>query len=53
MDVEHSDAIVIWDPSSVDDALLEIYRSADRVGEVEAGPLGGFLEAAAGIIGDD
>ena len=53
MDVEHSDAIVIWDPSSVDDALLEIYRSADRVGEVEAGPLGVFLEAAAGIIGDD
>lgn len=53
MDVEHSDAIVIWDPSSVDNSLLDIYRRAERVGEVEAGPLGVFLEEAARIIGGD
>ena len=53
MDVENADAIIIWDPSSIDDALLQVYRGAERVGEVEAGPVGVFLEAAARIIGGD
>lgn len=53
MDVEHSDAIIVWDPSSVDASLLEIYRGAERMGEVEAGPLGVFLEEAARVIGSD
>ena len=53
LDVENADAIVVWDPGSVDQALLEIYRSAERVGEVDAGPLGVFLEEAARIIGSD
>ncbi len=52
-DVEHSDAIVIWDPGSVEAPLLEIYLGAGRVGEVEAGPLGVFFNEAARIIGSD
>ena len=52
-DTDHADAVVIWDPQSVSDADLEIYRKANRVGEVPAGSLGEFLSAAAAIIGGD
>ena len=52
-DADHADAVVIWDADSLSDADLEIYRKASRVGEVTAASLGGFLSAAAEIIGGD
>ena len=53
MDADNADVVVIWDPDSVDEEHLEIYRNARRVGEVPAGSLGAFLVAAAQIIGAD
>ena len=50
-DVEHSDAVIIWDPSSVAPELLEVYRTAPIVGEIPAGPLGALLAGAAAIVG--
>ena len=53
VDVQHSDAVIIWDPSSVSDDLLAVYRAGPRTGEVPPGPLGAFLAAAAVIVGQD
>jgi hypothetical protein len=52
-DVEHADAVVIWDPESIQVELYDVYRGAPRVGEVPPGSLGAFLSAAAEIIGSD
>jgi hypothetical protein len=52
-DVEHADAVVIWDPQSIRPELLEVYRGAPRVGEVPPGSIGAFLSAASAIIGSD
>jgi len=52
-DVEHADAVVIWDPESIQAELIEIYRGAPRVGEVPPGSLGAFLSAASAIIASD
>ncbi len=52
-DVEHADAVLVWDAPSVEDSALEIYRTAERMGEIPAGPVGAFLAAAATIIGRD
>jgi hypothetical protein len=51
--VDHADAVVIWDPASIDPEHLAIYRSSARVGEVDAGSMGAFLSAAAAIIAAD
>ena len=52
-DVDHADAVVIWGPETLSAEDLAVYRSADRVGEVQAGSMGAFLAAAAAIIGAD
>jgi hypothetical protein len=52
-DVEHADAVIIWDPGSIQAELFDVYRGAPRVGEVPPGSLGAFLSAAAAIIGSD
>ena len=52
-DVDHADAVVIWDPASIDPEALATYRSSARVGEVDAGSMGAFLSAAAAIIAAD
>ena len=53
IDVEHADAVIVWDPSSVAEELLDVYRKAPRTGEVPAGPIGAFLSAAAAIVSSD
>ncbi|MEC9390150.1 MAG: hypothetical protein VX944_08755 [Myxococcota bacterium] len=53
LDVQHADAVIIWDPASVSDELLAVYRAGPRTGEVPPGPLGAFLAAAAAIVGRD
>ena len=52
-DVDHADAVVVWDEDSVSEDLLAVYRSSVRYGAVAAGPLGIFLEEAAKIISGD
>jgi hypothetical protein len=52
-DVDHADAVIIWDPETIDPAHLAIYQSASRVGEVSSSSMGGFLAAAAAIIATD
>ncbi len=53
VDVDHADAVIVWDPGSVSDELLEVYRQAPRMGEVPAGPVGAFLSDAAAIVARD
>lgn len=53
VDVQHSDAVIVWDPASVAEDVLAVYRTAPRYGEVPPGPLGAFLAAAAAIVGQD
>jgi len=52
-DVDHADAVVIWDDSSLPAELLAIYQGASRVGIVPAGPIGTLLQAASEIISKD
>lgn len=53
VDVDHADAVIVWDPESISANLLAVYRTAPRMGEVPAGPLGSLLSAAAAIIAQD
>lgn len=53
IDVDHADAVVVWDPDSVSPDLLEVYRRASRMGEVPPGPVGALLSAAAAIVAQD
>ena len=52
-DVEHADAVIIWDAESIRPDLIDVYRGAPRMGEVPPGSIGAFLSAAAAIIGSD
>jgi hypothetical protein len=52
-DVDHADAVVIWDESTLSDELLAIYKSASRVGIVPAGAVGTLLQTASEIIAMD
>jgi hypothetical protein len=52
-DVDHADAVVIWDESSLPAELLAIYQGASRVGIVPAGSVGALLQAASEIIAGD
>jgi len=53
VDVDHADAVIVWDPDSISSDLLSVYRTAPRMGEVPAGPLGTLLSNAAAIIAKD
>ena len=53
IDVDHADAVIVWDPASVSPDLLEVYRRASRMGEVPPGPVGALLSAAAAIVAKD
>lgn len=53
IDVDHADAVIVWDPASVSPDLLAVYRRASRMGEVPPGPVGALLSAAAAIVAKD
>ena len=52
-DVDHADAVVIWDAESIEASELAVYRTAARVGEVPADSMGAFLSGAAAVIATD
>lgn len=52
-DVDHADAVIIWDPDSIDPDLLNVYARAANGGVVPPGPVGELLEQAVGFIGGD
>ena len=52
-DVDHADAVILWDPDSVEPELLDCYSRAQNCRLVSAGPVGALLEEAAQFIGGD
>ena len=52
-DVDHADAVIIWDESSLPEELLAVYRQSVRCGVVSAGSIGALLDEGAKIISGD
>ena len=49
-DVDHADAVIVWDGDSLPTDLKSVYEKAEIGGVVEACALGPFLESAAVLI---
>ena len=50
-DVDHADVVIVWDPNSVEPALLSVYESGAYSGSVAAGSVGALLQESARIVG--